>query len=49
MGLGGGLGAFSGGFWHDVSGGYLVGHCFALGAIACGAAPFLFVRAMARA
>lgn len=49
MGLGGGLGAWFGGFWHDVTGGYAFGLGFAFVALALGALPFIFVRQMAKA
>jgi MFS family permease len=49
QGLGGALGAWFGGFWHDQTGGYAFGLCFAMAALAFGAAPFLAVRALARA
>lgn len=49
MGIGGGAGAFVGGLLHDLTGGYLAGQVFALFAVACGALPFLVVRALARA
>lgn len=49
MGLGGGLGAWFGGFWHDVTGGYGAGLGFAFVALSLGALPFIFVRQMAKA
>lgn len=49
MGLGGGLGAWFGGFWHDLTGGYGFGLAFAFIALSLGALPFVFVRQMARA
>jgi len=47
-GIGGGGGAFAGGFWHDLTGGYMAGQIFALCAIACGVLPFLTVKELAR-
>ena len=49
MGLGGSLGAWFGGFWHDVTGGYAFGLAFAFAALGLGALPFVFVRQMAKA
>lgn len=49
MGLGGGLGAWFGGFWHDATGGYAAGLIFAFVALSLGALPFIFVRQMAKA
>jgi len=49
MGVGGGLGAWFGGFWHDLTGGYAFGIGFAFVALALGALPFVFVRQMAKA
>jgi MFS family permease len=48
MGLGGALGAWSGGFWHDYTGGYLFGFCFAMVTVSMGGLPFLLVRQLAR-
>ena len=48
MGLGGALGAWFGGFWHDVTGGYVFGLCFAMVAVSMGGMPFLLIRQLAR-
>jgi len=48
MGLGGALGAWFGGFWHDQTGGYVFGLCFAMVAVSLGGVPFFLVRALAR-
>jgi MFS family permease len=48
MGLGGATGAWAGGFLHDVTGSYTTGQIVAMLAIACGAAPFVLIRTIAR-
>jgi hypothetical protein len=48
MGMGGATGAWAGGFLHDVTGSYTTGQIVAMLAIACGASPFVLVRAIAR-
>lgn len=48
MGLGGALGAWFGGFWHDQTGGYVFGLCFAMVTVSLGGLPFLLVPALAR-
>ena len=48
MGLGGALGASSGGFWRDVTGSYEFGLAVATVMLAAGALPFLVVRKMVR-
>jgi MFS family permease len=48
MGLGGALGAWFGGFWHDYTQGYVVGLCFAMVAVSMGGVPFLLIRQLAR-
>jgi len=48
MGFGGGLGAYSGGLWHDLTGNYLGAFAFAAAMVGSGALPFLLVRRMAR-
>lgn len=48
MGFGGGLGAYSGGLWHDLTGNYLAAFGFAAAMVSTGALPFLLVRRMAR-
>ena len=49
MGLGGAAGAWLGGFLYDVTGGYATGLTLAMALLALGAAPFAFVRVIARA
>lgn len=51
IGMGGGsaIGAWLGGFLHDLSGGYLLGQSVAMVSIVVGAAPFVLIRAIARA
>lgn len=48
MGLGGALGAWFGGFWHDQTGGYVFGLYFAMVMVSLGGLPFLLVPALAR-
>ena len=49
MGGGSAIGAWLGGFLHDLSGGYLLGQSVAMVSIVVGAAPFVLIRAIARA